>query len=58
MIIQAQLLEEDARRKRSEAERLQPGINDSTKRPRGRPKKDAPVSPLLNKSSETQNEKV
>lgn len=58
LIIQAQLLEEDARRKRNEAERLQPGINDSTKRPRGRPKKDAPVSPLLNKSSETQNEKV
>jgi len=58
LIIQAQLLEEDARRKRNEAERLSPGINDQTKRPRGRPKKDAPVSPLLNKNGETENEKV
>lgn len=58
MIIQAQLLEEDARRKRAEAEKLVPGINEQTKRPRGRPKKDAPVSPLLNNSSETHNEKV
>jgi len=46
LIIQAQLLEEDARRKRAEAEQLHPGINDATKRPRGRPKKDAPASPL------------
>ena len=46
LIIQAQLLEEDARQKRAEAEQLYPGINDATKRPRGRPKKDAPASPL------------
>lgn len=58
LIIQAQLLEEDARRKRNEAERLSPGINDQTKRPRGRPKKDAPVSPLINSNGETENEKV
>ena len=49
LIIQAQLLEEDARKKRAEAENVHPGINDETKRPRGRPKKDSPVSPLLNK---------
>jgi hypothetical protein len=48
LIIQAQLLEEDARKKRAEAEQLNPGINDKTKRPRGRPKKDAPASPLDN----------
>lgn len=48
LIIQAQLLEEDARKKRAEAENEYPGINDETKRPRGRPKKDSPVSPLLN----------
>ena len=52
------IFEEDARRKRAEAEKLVPGINDQTKRPRGRPKKDAPVSPLLNNGSETHNEKV
>jgi len=46
LIIQAQLMEEDARQKRAEAEQLFPGINDATKRPRGRPKKDAPASPL------------
>ncbi len=46
LIIQAQLMEEDARRKRAQAEQLVPGINDETKRPRGRPKKGAPASPL------------
>ena len=51
LIIQAQLLEEDARRKRQEAEEIQPGVNESTKRPRGRPKKDAPAAPL--KATET-----
>jgi hypothetical protein len=51
LIIQAQLLEEDARRKRAEAEQMAPGINDATKRPRGRPKKDAPVSPLNDDAS-------
>lgn len=51
LIIQAQLMEEDARQKRAEAEQLFPGINDATKRPRGRPKKDAPISPL--KETET-----
>ena len=39
-------MEEDARRKRAQAEQLVPGINDETKRPRGRPKKGAPASPL------------
>ena len=59
LIIQAQLLEEDARRKRVEAEKIYPGINDETKRPRGRPKKDAPVSPLLNTTEgSTSNEKI
>jgi len=59
LIIQAQLLEEDARRKRVEAEKIYPGINDETKRPRGRPKKDAPASPLLNTAEgSTSNEKI
>jgi len=60
LIIQAQLLEEDARKKRAEAEKIVPGINDETKRPRGRPKKDAPVSPLLNNDVEgnTENAKI
>jgi len=59
LIIQAQLLEEDARRKRVEAEKIYPGINDETKRPRGRPKKDAPASPLLNTTEgSTSNEKI
>jgi hypothetical protein len=39
LIIQAQLLEEDARIKRAQAEEIFPGINDTTKRPRGRPTK-------------------
>jgi len=51
LIIQAQLMEEDARRKRAQAEQLSPGINDVTKRPRGRPKTGAPVSPLLKEKS-------
>jgi len=51
LIIQAQLMEEDARRKRAQAEQLSPGINDDTKRPRGRPKKGAPASPLTEKSN-------
>jgi hypothetical protein len=59
LIIQAQLLEEDARRKRAEAEKVHPGINDETKRPRGRPKKDSPVSPLLNNvEGNTENENI
>ena len=58
LIIQAQLLEEDARKKRAEAEKMVPGINDETKRPRGRPKKDAPVSPLLNSNEGTENAKI
>tara|TARA_X000000950_G_scaffold16656_1_gene18123 strand:+ start:10606 stop:11220 length:615 start_codon:yes stop_codon:yes gene_type:complete len=59
LIIQAQLLEEDARKKRAEAEKVSPGINDETKRPRGRPKKDSPVSPLLNNvEGNTENENV
>ena len=59
LIIQAQLLEEDARKKRAEAENVHPGINDETKRPRGRPKKDSPVSPLLNKvEGNTENENI
>ena len=59
LIIQAQLLEEDARRKRAEAEKIYPGINDETKRPRGRPKKDAQASPLLNTTEgSTSNEKI
>lgn len=52
LIIQAQLLEEDARKKRAEAESIYPGINEETKRPRGRPKKDAPVSPLMEQTEE------
>ncbi len=58
LIIQAQLLEEDARKKRAEAEKMVPGINEETKRPRGRPKKDAPVSPLLNSNEGTENAKI
>jgi hypothetical protein len=59
LIIQAQLLEEEARRKRAEAEKVHPGINEETKRPRGRPKKDSPVSPLLNNvEGNTENENV
>ncbi len=59
LIIQAQLLEEDARKKRAEAESIVPGINDETKRPRGRPKKNAPVSPLLNSNEgSTENAKI
>ena len=59
LIIQAQLLEEDARKKRAEAENVHPGINDETKRPRGRPKKDSPVSPLLNKvEGNAENENI
>lgn len=59
LIIQAQLLEEEARRKRADAEKVHPGINDETKRPRGRPKKDSPVSPLLNNvEGNTENENV
>lgn len=52
LIIQAQLLEEEARKKRSQAETIYPGINEETKRPRGRPKKDAPVSPLIEQTEE------
>ena len=51
LIIQAQLMEEDARRKRAQAEQIAPGINDDTKRPRGRPKKGAPASPLKETSN-------
>ena len=51
LIIQAQLMEEDARRKRAQAEQISPGINDDTKRPRGRPKKGAPASPLKETSN-------
>ena len=43
---ESEVKEEDARRKRAQAEQLVPGINDETKRPRGRPKKGAPASPL------------
>ena len=50
LIIQAQLLEEEARKKRAQAERTFPGINDETRRPKGRPKKGAPVSPLASKT--------
>ena len=51
LIIQAQLMEEDARKKRVQAESISPGINDETKRPRGRPKSGAPASPLLKEKS-------
>ena len=51
LIIQAQLMEEDARKKRAQAESISPGINDETKRPRGRPKAGAPASPLLKEKS-------
>ena len=50
LIIQAQLLEEEARKKRAQAERTFPGINDETRRPKGRPRKGAPVSPLASKT--------
>jgi hypothetical protein len=50
LIVQAQLLEEEARKKRAHAERTFPGINDETRRPKGRPKKGSPVSPLDSKS--------
>jgi hypothetical protein len=45
-------MEEDARKKRAQAESISPGINDETKRPRGRPKAGAPVSPLLKEKSD------
>ena len=51
LIIQAQLMEEEARKKRVQAEQLSPGINEETKRPRGRPKTGAPASPLLKEKS-------
>ena len=55
LIIQAQLLEEEARKKRAQAERTFPGINDETRRPKGRPKKGAPVSPLASKMKSKSN---
>lgn len=55
LIIQAQLLEEEARKKRAQAERTFPGINDETRRPKGRPKKGAPASPLASKMKSKSN---